>query len=75
MSFKNIKDILSRDEMKNIMAGSGAGCTIFLAYGNIAYSYSGGCSGSSVSACAGYANQICQGYVSNGYSACSYQCG
>lgn len=30
MSFKNIKDVLSRDEMKGIMAGSG-GC------------YNGGC--------------------------------
>jgi len=26
MSFKNIKDVLSRDEMKGIMAGSGSGC-------------------------------------------------
>ncbi len=25
MSFKNIKDVLSRDEMKSIMAGSGGG--------------------------------------------------
>ena len=25
MSFKNIKDVLSRDEMKKIMAGSGGG--------------------------------------------------
>ena len=25
MSFKNIKDVLSRDEMKGIMAGSGSG--------------------------------------------------
>lgn len=27
MSFKNIKDVLSRDEMKEIMAGSGRGGT------------------------------------------------
>ncbi len=26
MSFKTIKDVLSRDEMKMIMAGSGEGC-------------------------------------------------
>ncbi len=26
MSFKNIKDVLSRDEMKEIMAGSGESC-------------------------------------------------
>lgn len=26
MSFKNIQDVLSRDEMKEIMAGSGFGC-------------------------------------------------
>ena len=27
MSFKNIKDVLSRDEMKSIMAGSGVTCS------------------------------------------------
>ena len=26
MNFKNIKDVLSRDEMKEIMAGSGESC-------------------------------------------------
>jgi len=28
ISFKNIKDVLSRDEMKGIMAGSGPGCGV-----------------------------------------------
>jgi len=34
MSFKNIKDVLSRDEMKGIMAGSGEGslCGVCIGY-------------------------------------------
>jgi hypothetical protein len=36
MSFKNIKDVLSRAEMKMIMAGSGKTCTSCYAQG-IAY--------------------------------------
>lgn len=48
MSFKNIKDVLSRDEMKGIMAGSGGGgsCTSCIA-GGISYycAYSAGIGG------------------------------
>jgi len=36
MSFKNIKDVLSRDEMKEIMAGSGGsgngGCSVSICF-------------------------------------------
>ncbi|MCW5909669.1 MAG: hypothetical protein KIT62_01285 [Cyclobacteriaceae bacterium] len=34
MSFRNIKDVLSRDEMKSIMAGSGGGGTCGVRIGN-----------------------------------------
>ncbi len=34
MSFKNIKDVLSRDEMKKIMAGSGAAYFYFCTCSN-----------------------------------------
>lgn len=74
MSFKNIKDVLSRDEMKSIMAGY-IGCTIFLAAGNQAFNYSGACAFGSVLMCNQNANQLCQQYRSWGYSGCTYQCG
>ena len=51
MSFKNIKDVLSREEMKGIMAGSGGGscgnCTV-PGYTSVAC-YSGAGSGGSCS--------------------------
>jgi hypothetical protein len=52
ISFSNIKDVLSRDEMKNIMAGSGSYPTCLTRrYG---FYESGLCSGPSVSACEQY---------------------
>lgn len=33
ISFKNIKDVLSRSEMKNIMAGSAGACTTCISSG------------------------------------------
>ncbi len=46
MSFNNIKDVLSRDEMKKIMAGSGeAGC--------------GNCKGTSTACAAGPVTGTC----------------
>lgn len=77
MSFKNIKDVLSRDEMKKVMAGSGdyVYCSLFLASGNVAYSVSGACSGGSLSVCGTYASLSCKNYISWGYSGCSWQCG
>jgi len=50
MSFKNIKDVLSRDEMKSIMAGSGPAvdCSYTIqGYGT----YSGSCADSNPSTC------------------------
>jgi len=76
MSFKNIKDVLSRSEMKMIMAGSAAiGCTMYLASGTQAFSYSGGCSESTIYNCMIAASNLCGSYISAGYSGCSYQCG
>jgi hypothetical protein len=74
MSLKNIKDVLSRDEMKEIMAGY-IGCTIFLASGSTAFSYSGYCSAGSLLACSANAQYQCQQYLLWGYSGCATQCG
>jgi hypothetical protein len=48
MSFKNIKDVLSRDEMKGIMAGSGSGgrCGICLGAPGGGYCHRSGSGGS-----------------------------
>ena len=62
MSFKNIKDVLSRDEMKMIMAGSSVTCT-FTVDGT--YNTSGSCADNNTSTCnlycnnAGYTNCNC----------------
>ena len=74
MSIKNIKDVLSREEMKSIMAGYGVNCQISAWYGGTLISYSGGCSGGSVSACNGYARNVCNQHGSWGASQCSFSC-
>jgi len=61
MSFKNIKDVLSRDEMKGIMAGSGSGIVCVYSVGPVVTG--GACSGSSVAQCTDYCNDA-------GYSGC-----
>lgn len=70
MSFSNIKDVLSRDEMKKIMAGSGgsgSGSQVYCWY-TIAgpYDTGGYCADNNVSTCtvychnAGYQNCHCE---------------
>ena len=54
MSFKNIKDVLSRDEMKEIMAGSGVTCSAWYNNGGYIYNTYGACSGPDAGTCATY---------------------
>lgn len=74
MNFKNIKDVLSRDEMKEIMAGY-IGCYFFLSAGGQAVNYGGSCASGSYNACMIAANQQCDQYISWGYSSCYPVCG
>ena len=75
LQFSDIKGMLSRDEMKKVVGGYGIGCTIYVAWGSQAYSYSGACSGSSVGACGGYATNLCNSYTNAGASGCAWSCG
>lgn len=68
MSFKGIDDVLSRDEMKKIMAGSGVNCRFTVHDPQGSFQISGSCGSSSVSACLGYAGQTSsQLAISSGY--------
>jgi hypothetical protein len=59
MSFKNIKDVLSRDEMKKILAGSGYGCENGRSYSGLETPFP---SGSTITY---YTTYCCTGAINN----------
>ncbi len=75
MSFKNIKDVLSRDEMKAIVAGSGGSiCTISYQYNSgESISYTGGCPGNNAQ-CTTWGGPICSNFAYSGSGSCTIAC-
>ncbi len=76
MSFKNIKDVLSRDEMKSIMAGSGGiNCLIRVQYQTGEFlATNGSCTGSSIGDCNIYGMQNCDTLLYGSNGGCTVNC-